>query len=395
MIKKYGLIIFIISLIIFFLGFHFYFNNVTIKDHVLDKEYPTHYNGKQFAGSQSCFTCHQDIYEAHIETPHFKSSKLASKKDLEGIIKSHNNSFQLAGGKIKLEMEDDGYYQLTINEFGEITDRTKIDIIIGSNTKGQSYLNFEGDSLYQMQASYFNTEKVVTNSPGYPNYPFKREVKDNCIKCHVTFAKNKDLKGNSNVYNKESFMYGIDCESCHGPSKEHVDYRLGTTQQFTTDPIVKIKDLDRQSKIDVCAQCHAGLRSNQIKGNPFSYVVGDTLENYTKNYYSGKPESELDVHGNQYGLLKSSACYNKSPSMSCTTCHDPHKNQRGNSGYFNSKCIGCHAEPKKLHPMLGGEKFNDCISCHMPVSKSKNMKINVKSVDKSVEVRTHLIGVYQ
>lgn len=107
MIKKYGLIIFIISLIIFFLGFHFYFNNVTIKDHVLDKEYPTHYNGKQFAGSQSCYTCHQDIYEAQIETPHFKSSKLASKKDLEGIIKSHNNSFQLAGGKIKLEMEDD------------------------------------------------------------------------------------------------------------------------------------------------------------------------------------------------------------------------------------------------------------------------------------------------
>jgi len=65
----------------------------------------------------------------------------------------------LAGGKIKLEMEDDGYYQLTINEFGEITDRTKIDIIIGSNTKGQSYLNFEGDSLYQMQASYLIQRK--------------------------------------------------------------------------------------------------------------------------------------------------------------------------------------------------------------------------------------------
>lgn len=368
---------------------------IEVKEYQIDRELPIHENGMQFAGSESCSSCHQDIYKSHLQTPHFNTSKLISGGELDFIIESPHNSFKLGAMTIALEKEKNQYYQITRDRNGKITHKTKLDVIIGSNNKGQSYLNFEGDSLYQLQASYFNTEKILTNSPGYPNQVFKRAVKDNCIKCHVSYAKNRDPKGNSNIYNRNTIMYGIDCERCHGPSKEHVDYRLGINTEIIKDPMVLIKDLGRQAKIDICAQCHAGLRSLQIKGNPFSYLVGDTLEKYTRNFYTGKPSAELDVHGNQYGLLKSSACYKNSPSMSCTSCHNPHDNQRGNTGYFNSKCIACHNKPVEKHLTATGENFENCISCHMPISKSKSMKMSVDNQEEGVEIRSHLIGVYE
>ena len=150
--------------------------------------------------------------------------------------------------------------------------------------------------------------------------------------------------------------------------------------------------------MDICAQCHSGLRANQIKGNPFSYVVGEPLNMYAKNFYSGRPQSELDVHGNQYGLLTSSECFKNSETLRCTTCHDPHVNQRGKMQGFNTKCIECHSSPKDLHntATLNSADFENCIRCHMPLFPSQTMKVQLdpNKAETSVNIRTHLVGVY-
>ncbi len=364
----------------------------------LNEVQPFHYNGKQFAGSQSCIPCHESIYKTHTATAHFNTSARANGENLQGSFNGEQDRINLVGSQVKLVAESEDYFQVTKSYPGKILDKSKIDVVIGSGVKGQSHLTFKGDSLYQLQVSYFKLTNGWVNSPGFPNQRFQRPVMDNCIKCHVTFAKNEDVSGMSNVYDKDSFIYGVDCERCHGPSQEHVDFRKGNLKLNTADPIVQIDTLSRNLRDNICAQCHAGLRANQLK-NPFSYVVGEKLEEYSKNYNTRKPEYELDVHGNQYGLLKSSACYKNSPTMSCTTCHDSHLNQREQENVFNGKCMECHKavqHPHETEMKSSTAQYDNCIKCHMPVFPSKTMNVSLPNTnqEKAIDIRTHLIGIY-
>ena len=400
MLKKILFGICVLALLI--LGYLIYNNyrEVSLSEYqAIKAELPVHYSGKKFVGSESCIPCHEDIYKTHISTAHFNTSATGDAKHILGSFSSGENTVNLAGSLVSMTQDKGSSYQTAKTYHGKVLEKSKIDITIGSGVKGQSYLTFEEDSLYQLQASYFTLTDSWINSPGYPNYSFKRPVMDNCIKCHVTFAKNKEVSGNSNVYDKNSFIYGVDCERCHGPSKDHVDFRVGNLKKLDFDPIVKAETLNRQQQMDACAQCHAGLRNNQLTENPFSFLIGDNLEEHSKNYNSSRPNTELDVHGNQYGLLTSSPCYKESAEMSCITCHDPHKNQRNNSQHFNSKCISCHNQPDVLHTANSESNitdYTDCITCHMPESPSRVMKVKSTEdgLEKSVNIRTHLIGIY-
>jgi len=364
----------------------------------VSKSMPVHYNGEQFVGSESCISCHQDIYQSHIQTAHFNTSAVANSKILKGSFEGSGNDIELINGVVRLTQKGEDFFQTIASKTtGEVLEKSHMDIVVGSGVKGQSYLTFKGDSLFQLQASYFTLIDDFINSPGYPNYIYSRTITDNCVKCHVTFAKNKNPKGNTNTYDRNSFMLGIDCERCHGPLKKHIDFRTGKLDE-QEDPVIRIDTLSRKLKMDNCVQCHSGLRAIQIKENPFSFVVGDQLDEYAKNYNFGRPQAELDVHGNQYGLLKSSKCFINSEELTCTTCHDPHEKQRGDSSHFNSKCIECHSAPKELHnsPDFYTSDLNNCISCHMPLFPSQTMKVKLEDDAKetSVDIRTHLIGIY-
>lgn len=364
---------------------------------LVPQEMPVHYNGDRFAGSSSCIPCHKNIYQTHLESSHYNSSSIVNGQTLKNHFDNWSNQLELTDVEVEIARDGQTYVQNTYSKTtGELVDKSSFDVVIGSGVKGQSYLTFKGDSLFQLQASYFRLIDSWINSPGFPNHKYSRPVTDNCIKCHVTFAKNKNFRGNTNVYERESFMYGIDCERCHGPLKEHVDYRSGNLTDSEEDVVVKIDTLGRQLKMDICVQCHSGLRAIQVKDNPFSFIAGERLDKYAKNYNFGRPEAELDVHGNQYGLLKSSECYKNSATMSCTTCHDPHQNQRGNEEHFNSKCIECHSSPEKLHTTPNFNSRDNCISCHMPLFPSQTMKVKLGDTNEetSVNIRTHLIGVY-
>lgn len=394
--KKAFILFFIVILAI---AGGFYFVQDDEKYWTVSESMPIHYNGERFAGSESCIPCHQDIYQSHIQTAHFNTSTLANPVTLKGPFDGSAHEVELIDGKGQIVREGEEFFQtITSKTSDKLLDKSHLDIVVGSGVKGQSYLSFKGDSLFQLQLSYFTLIDDFINSPGYPNYRYTRAVTDNCVKCHVTFAKNKNPKGNTNTYDRNSFMLGVDCERCHGPLKKHVDFRTGNLSQSKTDPVVQIDSLSRKLKMDNCVQCHSGLRAIQIKENPFSFVVGNELDEYTKNYNFGRPQAELDVHGNQHGLLKSSECFKNSEELSCTTCHDPHKNQRGNAGHFNSKCIECHNAPQDLHNNsdLDTSKLNDCISCHMPLFPSQTMKVKLENntAETSVDIRTHLIGIY-
>lgn len=340
------------------------------------------------------------IFMPYINKVPIRTSAIADSTNIKGSFKNMENVLDLESVKFTMFKNDDSFYQHT-----EIKNRllkkapARFDIVIGSGARGQSYLTWKNDNLYQLQASYYTPTDSWVNSPGFPSFSIERPIRDACIKCHATFAKNTNSSQEGNIYDKTQMIYGIDCERCHRPAEKHVAYHKNNPDAKTSKFILKHSELSRQQRLDACAQCHSGLRDNLLKGDSFSFLTGDNLDEHAMNFAKEPQDGRLDVHGNQFGLLVKSECFQKSENMDCITCHSPHKNQRGNTDYFNQKCIECHKsseimceEEVEIMSWMG----NNCIACHMPTTPSKIMTVKLAedSLETSFNIRTHLIAIY-
>jgi hypothetical protein len=385
------------------LGIYLYFWTLSpIKSNYYDIEpLATHSNGENYVGSETCKECHADIYKTHLGTAHYYSSSLADLSSVKGSFKKGKNLYRLNGSiRFKMLLEDSEMFQEAWNTASkEKISRSKIDVVIGSGTKGQSYLSWDDDKLYQLQVSYFNPADSWTNSPGIPMELMeqRRPANAKCLECHTTFAKNTALYGMGNTYDKSQIIYGIDCERCHGPSKKHVDFHKKNPKSLKARYIINHDTLTRRQNLDACALCHSGVRMDIQPA--FLFLTGDKLTEYSLPDSNAKDLKEVDVHGNQYDLLRASRCFTQTENMDCTSCHDPHKNERGDTVSFNTKCMECHSTNSifcNVDPSLSSQKKTNCIACHMPLIPSKSMFIQIgqDSLKVPVKVRTHLIDIY-
>ncbi|WP_423149197.1 cytochrome c3 family protein [Rubrolithibacter danxiaensis] len=271
------------------------------------------------------------------------------------------------------------------------------DIVIGSGTKGQSYLYWEGNHLFQLPVSYYTPSNIWINSPGYPSDRpvFNRMVRGRCLECHSTIF--KEIPNTTEEYNKDQIIYGVGCEKCHGPAAAHVEFHVKNPEEKVGRYIVNSARFPRQRKLDACALCHSGI-GKSLKA-PFTFLPGDTLSDYLSSGKSMDTNYTPDVHGNQYQLLSASKCF-KMSTMNCSSCHNTHMNERNSLIVFSQKCMNCHSEKKgnfcKMAPVLGASIATNCIDCHMPLSPSKTLTVQgAEQKDHTpVLVRTHFIAVY-
>ena len=358
----------------------------------------TAYHGTKYAGSQACINCHKDIYKAHLNTPHYNTSQWVNTKNVTGDF-AINNELKLNDSIVYVMTREDKLYQSAYKN-GKLIRKEPFDIVIGSGTKGKTYLYWDESRLYQLPVSSLTDNDRWINSPGYSNtrIHFDRAVIPNCLECHTTFAKNRlPTDFNSNSYVKNEIILGVDCESCHGPSLQHVNAHLKNPQLKDAQHIKDITTLTQQQQLDACARCHSGLRK-PLK-MPFTFKTGDQLSSFRMPNYRPIDSTAIDVHGNQYGLLTASTCFKQSEALNCTTCHNPHKNQRDNLSVFSEKCISCHQDTNTHKMVLTEAMRSNCIDCHMPALNSsaiafKGLDLNDAIKTDSVKVRTHKIGIY-
>ncbi|MEO1012458.1 MAG: multiheme c-type cytochrome [Bacteroidota bacterium] len=357
-------------------------------------------NGYAYAGSSTCVACHKDIYEQHKNTAHFNTSGLATNATVKGSFLKGENRFELNEYVTYHMVENEG--KLFQNAYINGIERKSetFDVFVGSGTKGQTYLYWAEDKLFQLPVSYHIAVDGWINSPGYPNDKplYNRPVLTRCLECHSTYFENKVPKDVwSNEFSKEKSIYGIDCESCHGPSHDHVEYHTEHPEELLGKNIKSWSKLSRKKQLDGCALCHSGRRV--MKSAPFSFMPGDDLENFSTPDYSPGDIATLDVHGNQYGLLTASQCFINSDEMTCVTCHNPHKKERNDLKTFSLRCMGCHDDIVQTSGHMtefGTETLDNCIDCHMPKMASNVLTFltGKSDIPDSLKVRTHLIGIY-
>jgi Cytochrome c554 and c-prime len=371
--------------------------------------------GQVYSGSAVCQTCHREIFQHFIQTAHYRDSRPASGKTILGSFDSGRNRFTFdKGSQVVMERKDSGFFETAYRD-GQQYRTAPIDIVIGSGRKGQTYLCWNDEKLFQLPISYFTPLDCWCNSPGYTidSPTFNRRVPAQCLECHATNARTV-FRNNSeygDAFDKSQIMYGIDCEKCHGPGARHVDFHTANPGETTGRYIVNTGRLTRQQKLDACALCHSGSR---IPLKPaFSFRAGDTLNLFSQAKYNPANGSALDVHGNQYGLLSSSKCFMQSQ-MDCGSCHNVHINEAGNVKLFSQRCMNCHNQTThdtcmvRAHAGGGGTGgaraglvlADNCIDCHMPALPSQRIILALSSVGttgKSVNnlVRTHHIAIYK
>src|SRR5450432_3193323 len=236
--------------------------------------------GQAFAGSASCQSCHKDIYKSHLATAHYRDSRPAGAEFIKGSFDSGRNRFIFNGStEVIMEHRGDSFFQSAFVN-GKAYLREPFGIVIGSGKKGQTYLWFGPDQqLFQLPISYSTATNSWCNSPGYfpDSIRFDRQVNAYCLECHGTYAGFD--QGDEALVKKRKIIYGIDCERCHGPAADHVNYHTAHPEDRVAKFIVNPASLPRQRRLDACALCHSGLRVPFRP--PFTFKTGDTLTNYS------------------------------------------------------------------------------------------------------------------
>jgi predicted CXXCH cytochrome family protein len=290
------------------------------------------------AGTPSCGSCHPAIWESYRQTAHSLSSTKASSDSIRGSFVKGHNVLRTENPDVYFQMERQGeFFYVTAHDHGA-TRRERFDLVMGSGRRGQSYLFLKNGTLYQLPVSYSALADGWVLSPGYPDGQanFDREIRPSCMGCHSTLAEGQVLAG-------------IQCVKCHGPGEEHPAIRNPAK-------------LAREDKIAICAGCHSGMDSD--------------------------PKAE--VHGNQVGLLRRSRCFQNSPEMACSTCHNVHQVER-NLAALSTNCVKCHAD----QTCKQAAKADNCIDCHMPRQESQVITFRADGKLMAQRYRTHTIGIYR
>ncbi len=361
--------------------------------------------GGAFAGSGRCMNCHKEIYTAFLHTAHATSTQPASRASILGSFARDSNLFRFRPGlQVEMQQRDSGFYQVAYSHDTAV-EAAPFDIVVGSGRKAQTYLYWQGDKVFQLPVSFSVASNTWANSPNYPSKQvrFDRNIPEGCFECHGSFIRKTSTQpeGDRLVdhFDRSQIVYGIDCERCHGPAAHHADFHEANPVEKTAQFITGIRQLSRQNKVEMCAVCHSGLTAPLQ--TLFTFQPGSRLSDYMPPDTSHPRTNEIDVHGKQYQLLQSSQCYLKSDQMTCSSCHNPHSQERDNLAVFSQRCMTCHNEPSHtfcpLAPKVGKEIVNDCIDCHMPARPSRLITLlsQGQQAPTPAIVRTHLIAVYQ
>jgi len=344
-----------------------------------------------YLGDNACQSCHAAQFDSFHKTAHSLTSTVPDQNSILGKFTAGDNILKTSNPNLYFQMDarQGGFFQTSVAGAPPHTNsRTeRFALVVGSGDKGQTYLFWDEDQLFQLPVSYW-AELGWVNSPGYRDgfADFERAIIPRCLECHATYF--EALPPPSNRYNTSGFTLGIQCEKCHGPGREHVALEK-TKPGPDTAHILNPAAFSRDRQMDLCAWCHAG--HGQPLQPAFSYLPGNPLDKYI-HFPPADPNTALDVHGNQLELLKRSRCF-LSSNMTCLTCHNVHVAQH-NLAEFSQRCLNCHKPGSATFAKADHPVTTNCIDCHMLKQETNLIVFDFAGKRVKPEVRNHWIKVY-
>ncbi|HMF14487.1 MAG TPA: cytochrome c3 family protein, partial [Gemmataceae bacterium] len=267
---------------------------------------------------------------------------------------------------------------------------------IGSGRHARSYVAEVDGFLVESPLTWYASRQRWSLSPGYDrpaHVGFGRGIEAVCLFCHAGQA--EAVGGSAHRFQIREAALG--CERCHGPGSVHV------ARHAAKDPAEKPADridytivnpahLPRTLADAVCQQCHLlGRASPEARGRKQTdFRPGLPLQEFRHDYSLATQGTSLAVVGH-VEQLQQSRCYQRSETLSCITCHNPHDEPRAQKrvAYYRAACLECHLPERCKVDAQRRQKEspdNDCTQCHMPRAATDV---------PHVAFTNHRIGVHQ
>lgn len=350
----------------------------------------------EYSGSASCIDCHERFYELWSTSHH----GLAMQPITAEFIRD-----RITAGQEEIYMEE-AYYSAVVQDTGLFIRERKGDLVtdfrvlwaLGGKNVYYFLTEWEGGRLQTLPLAYEVNDRKWYNNPesAIRHFPDMHgpSVEDealswrdrqytfntSCYSCHVSqLTNNYDLA--SNTYQTQWGEPGINCETCHGPSAEHVHVCREAGEGNVPDDlkIIMTSRFTPGQHNASCAPCHAKMRPVTA-----SYMPGDryfdnfdliTLE-HTDFYPDGR---DLGENYTMTGWHMNSCAQNSD--MHCVTCHTSSGRYRFRSDDHttaNKACTSCHTEKEAdyevhTHHRLASGNAPKCVDCHMPMTRFGNM----------------------
>ncbi len=340
-----------------------------------------------YVGSSNCRSCHEHFYQLWATSRHGKAMQKVTKPFVEEnlvfdgkpiSIGDYTYVAQFNGKKawiVEKNASDQKRYEMLYAVGGK-----NIYFFLTPLEKGRLQvlpLAFDVKS----KKWYNTTQSMVRHAADLPDAPIDwREpaltFNTSCYSCHVSqLQTNYDLESDS--YHTTWTEPGINCETCHGASAEHIKVcRNITNEKIPSDlKIIRTKYFSNQQTNSSCSSCHAKMRPLTQ-----SYKPGDEFFNHfdliTLEDHDFYPDGRDLGENYTYTSWRMSPCA-KSGQLSCLHCHT-------SSGRFrfknepNQACMPCHKERVENVEAHSHHKKDSegskCIACHMPMTEFAKMK---------------------
>lgn len=334
----------------------------------------------KYVGDAACATCHKDLCESYHQHPMGRSaSTWPPPVRLEQFLPTAHPSFDGAK-RTRYRAEEKAGRLWHSEEFlaadGNVLAEVPVEvaIVIGSGHQARSYLCVREGSLWQTALTWFSTKQRWDLSPGFaPSLHAQRAASDTCLFCHVDRV--EPLPGSRIRFQEPIFarQAHIGCERCHGPGDLHLVERTDGKAPVGIDTsIVNPRHLAPELRDAVCQQCHLqGVHTVPRRGrSPFEFRPGLPLELFQSVFVKPAASSrDLEFVGHVEQMAASRCAQESAGRMSCTSCHDPHRDPRPQERetHFRQACVKCHADRGCNLPMAERKaKNDDCSACHMP-----------------------------
>jgi hypothetical protein len=381
----------------------------------------------EWAGSETCHTCHRDRYSSWHRTYHRTMTQEALPENVQGRFDGQR--IQAWGMEVRpVRRGDRFFFDYYTPGTTEPVASYQIERLVGSH-RYQQYLTREegeGGTFYRLHILWHNEDErwVHMNAAflGPDEQHFDANVSvwnHNCIFCHNTgpqpgVVNYDELRSRAAAgqavdsatearYESEVAELGISCESCHGPGEAHVTKQSNwlTRLSYTVtgavdDSMVLPTRLDQDRANMVCGQCHGQrlpvdneMLRRFISDGPVYRAGDDLFESVelvwpeTPNPMTGHPDELFGLRfwadrtprltAYEYQGMKLSKCHDDE-ALTCMTCHTMHSGDRHGmireDARGNGPCLTCHldlAEDIEAHTFHPADSAgSNCYSCHMP-----------------------------
>lgn len=362
--------------------------------------YPTRYRNVRpevaYVGAERCAGCHREITAHYRQHPMGQSlAPLADASLWPTLAPKPWKPFDALGWHYRMEERDGQIWHVESKRDSEgieiASQAEQVRYVVGSGTRGRSYLIERDGRLYQSPISWFGEEGRWDLSPGYENKHshFDRTVGEACLFCHSNRA--LAIEDTVNRYRAPIFEgHAIGCERCHGPGELHVRrHEQGEEYAAPDDTIVQPGRLEPHLRDSVCQQCHLQGRQRVLRRGRswFDYRPGLPLDEFVTTFVHKHPD--LRSVG-QVEQMMESRCYQQSQGkLGCISCHDPHQTPKATEkvAYYRKRCQSCHDARAGVECRLPSSerqtRENSCIACHMPRTGSASV-VHVSITDHRI-----------